>query len=153
MQRGRGGLNVRDLRCGVLELARTSGTLAVITVIERESDESALGKGAGPGSKPVLCLAIRCASNRFNLLRPVWPACINPVSPNIQAPYQRQFHFQGVFGLVRSVGLGNKFETAYLAARLDVDAAPGKTRLVAFLEWGASGSTEIVHCALQEPIA
>jgi len=34
---------------------------------------------------------------------------------------ERQFHFQSVLGLVRSVGLGDKFETAYLAARLDVD--------------------------------
>ena len=30
---------------------------------------------------------------------------------------------------------------------------PAAALLVAFLEWGASGSTEIVHCALQEPIA
>jgi len=31
--------------------------------------------------------------------------------------------------------------------------APAAALLVAFLEWGASGSTEIVHCALPEPIA
>jgi hypothetical protein len=31
---------------------------------------------------------------------------------------ERQFHFQSVLGLVRSVGLGDKFETAYLAAGL-----------------------------------
>src|SRR5262249_45418954 len=50
MQRGCGGADVRDLRCGILELARTSGTLTEIAVIEREGDESALGKGAGPGA-------------------------------------------------------------------------------------------------------
>ncbi len=50
MKRGRGRSNVRDLRCGILELARTSGALAEIAVIEREGDESALGKGAAPGA-------------------------------------------------------------------------------------------------------
>jgi hypothetical protein len=46
MKRGRGRLNVCDLRCGILELARPSATLAEIAVIEREGDESALDKGA-----------------------------------------------------------------------------------------------------------
>src|SRR5262249_42670913 len=32
-----------------------------------------------------------------------------------------QFHLQSVLRLVRSVGLGDKFETAYLAARFSVD--------------------------------
>ena len=50
MQRCRGSLNVGNLRCGILELARLAGTLAEIAVIEREGNESALGKGAAPGS-------------------------------------------------------------------------------------------------------
>ena len=50
VQASRGSLNVGNLCCGILELARSPGTLAEIAVIKREGDESALGKGAAPGS-------------------------------------------------------------------------------------------------------